>query len=182
MAALRPLAAVALLAALAGCVGGGSLSTGGLPTPGANPGSAITVNREQDGRFLSFVGPKTQHTPPFLGVPGTNYDVLRSLLDTRSGETATQIYVEDSYSGDERNWYAAQDASGKPLRFIPISKNEITCEGGCSYAEEFAASLPDALLQSSTNGLSIYFAAKSGARMTITIPAAQIRNQRAAIA
>lgn len=177
MGAIRFAVAAALLSGLAGC--GGGFST--LPTPAANPGTSIAVTREGGGRFLSFVGPKNQHHPPFLGVPSTNYDALRSLLDTSTGEAVTQLYVEDSYMGQDRSWDAAQDATGKPLRFIPISHNQITCTNGCSYAEEFAVNLPDGLLMSSRDGLTLYVTAKSGARMALTIPQAQITNQLAAI-
>jgi hypothetical protein len=172
----RPLALAALLV-LAGC---GSLSEK-LPSPAANRDSAITVTREQDGRFLSFVGPKAQHDPPFLGVPGTNVYLLRGWLDTKSGETANQLYVEDSYYGPKREWNAVSDAAGQNLRFISIRSDEITCENGCAYAEEFAAALPETLLRASTKGLSITFTAKSGGHMTITVPGARIADQLAAI-
>lgn len=179
---IRACFAALFVGSLAACVGGAMpTTTGALPTPAENPGTAITVGREQGGKFLSFVGPKMQHDPPFLGVPSTNYDLLRSWLDTRTGEVANQLYVEDSYSGPQRNWNAAQDASGQPLRFIPISNQEITCESGCSYAEEFAAALPEPLLRASTNGLVVTFTAKSGARTVIQIPGAQVAAQLAAI-
>jgi hypothetical protein len=169
---------VAALVVLSGCAVGSRES---LPTPTAHPDTAITVTHERGGRFLSFVGPKEQHDAPFLGVPGTNVSVLRSFLDTRSGEVANQLYVEDSYSGPERGWNAARDANGKDLRFIAIGKDEITCSGGCSYAEEFAAALPESLLRASPNGLTVYFYAKSGATKTIAVSAARIAEQLAAL-
>ena len=181
----RTFLAALLVSGLAACAGGTvpgtTPGTGALPTPGENPNTAITVDRVQDGKFLSFVGPKTQHDPPFLGVPNTNYDLLRSLLDTRTGEVANQLYVEDSYAGAHRDWNAAQDASGHPLRFIPISNSEITCENGCSYAEEFAAVLPEPLLRSGTGGLMITFIAKSGNHTVIQIPGSQVAAQLAAV-
>lgn len=182
--AIRAFLAFLLVSGLAACVGAGvpttSSGTAGL-TPAANPNTAITVGREQDGKFLSFVGPKTQHDPLFLGVPNTNYDLLRSWLDTRTGEVANQLYVEDSYAGAHRDWSAARDASGQPLRFIPISNSEITCEGGCSYAEEFAAALPEPLLRASTGGLMVTFVAKSGANTVIQVPGSQVAAQLAAV-
>jgi hypothetical protein len=183
-AMLRPtrLLAALLLAGLAACNGEKPVLTpASLPTPGAHPDTAITVNREQGGRFLSFVGPKTQHDPLFLGVAGTNYDTLRTLLDTRSGETVHQLFVEDSYAGTKREWFEAEDEKGQKLRFIPIGSDEITCDGGCSYAEEFAAALPDPLLRASTNGLIVTFIAKSGARTVIQIPGPQVAAQLAAV-
>lgn len=182
---LRPtstLIAAVLLAGLAACAGVQGPSVSGGPT-GPNAEGAITVAKEQNGKFLSFVGPKIQHDRPFLGVSGTNFDCLRSYLDTRSGETANQLYVEDSYVGKKREWSAASDERGQPLRFIPISSNEITCDagGGCSYAEEFAAALPEPLMRASTNGLMVTFTAKSGARTIIQVPGAQVVAQLAAV-
>src|SRR5437016_2091265 len=137
-----PIASVAaafLLAALSACAE--------LPatTPAATGPLATAVARsvEQGGKFIALVGPKRQHAEPFLGVPGTNFYALRSMIDTRNGESVHQLFVADSYFGAERNWEAARDSQGRSLRFIAISKNEITCENGCSYAEEFAAALPE---------------------------------------
>jgi hypothetical protein len=164
--------------ALSGCGGHVPFISSASEAHGDN---SIAVTREQDGRFIAFVGPKTQHDPPFLGVGGTNIDCLRSWLDTRTGEIANQLYVEDSYAGPERGWNAAQDAAGQSLRFIAIGKDEITCEGGCSYAEEFAASVPEAVMRANTGDLSVTFVAKSGERMLIRIPGEQVANQLAAI-
>ena len=88
-----------------------------------------------------------QHAEPFLGVAGTNFYTLRTWIDRRTGETVHQLYVSDSYAGPPRDWNAARDAQGRPLRFIPISKNEITCQPSCSYAEEFAAAIPSRAAQ-----------------------------------
>jgi hypothetical protein len=128
---LRTLAAGMLLAlALGGCT---------IPVPDsrlaqrstAATDNAVAMTKEQDGRFLAFVGPKQQHAPPFLDVVDTNYFTLRSWLDTKTGETAHQIYVEDSYFGAPYRWNAVHEADGGALRFIAISRNEITCEDGC---------------------------------------------------
>ena len=169
-------AAACLLAALTGCVG-----APGAPPPKVVTATGVTRSEEQGGRFIEFVGPQQPHGEPFLGVSGTNFDALRSWIDTRSGETAHQLYVEDSYFGAERNWEAAHVLGGQALRFIPISKNEITCQNGCSYAEEFAAGLPEALLRESPRGLAISFTAHSGAEQTIIVPADLIQKQLAAV-
>ena len=67
----------------------------------------VTEAREDSShRFILFIGPKAQHTPPFLGVPETNFYCLRSFVDRRTGETAHQLYVSDSYTGPERGWNA----------------------------------------------------------------------------
>ena len=150
-----------------------------LPPQTQAPGVELT--KEQNGRFIAFVSPRQQHSPPFLGVDDTNFFCLRSWLDTKSGERAYQLYVEDSYAGAERNWDAAHDAQGQKLKFILISKNEITCENGCSYAEEFAAELPEALLRASADGLSVTFTAKSGGEKTIAVSGKLIADQLAAV-
>jgi len=170
------LLAASILAALAGCAG-----LSGAPAPGIPTATGVTRATELDGRFITFVGPKRPHGEPFLGVAGTNFTALRSSIDTRTGETVHQLYVEDSYFGAERNWEAARDPSGQALRFIAISKHEISCDNGCSYAEEFAASLPEALLRKSPQGLEIAFTARSGARATIPVPGDLIATQLAAV-
>jgi hypothetical protein len=149
---------------------------------GGQLASAVARSVEQGGRFISLVGPKRQHAEPFLGVAGTNFFALRSMLDTRTGETSHQLFVEDSYFGAERKWEAARDGQGQKLRFIAISKNEITCENGCSYAEEFAAALPEPLLRANPQGLAVTFTAHSGATKTVTVPGDLVLNQLTAVA
>lgn len=176
MSRARLLAAAALLPiALAAC------GTVASAPPAAPPPGGISRTVEQGGKFIAFVGPRRQHAAPFLGVPDTNFYTLRSWLDTRSGAQAHQLYVEDSYFGKERNWNAAQLVGGAKLRFIAISKNEITCSGGCSYAEEFAADLPEALMRSNPQGLAVRFTAQSGADMTIVVPGDLVVKQFAAV-
>ena len=149
-------------------------AAGGQPT-------AIAVSTEQGGRFVGLTGPRLQHAEPFLGVSGTNFYTLRTWIDRRSGETVHQLYVADSYAGPPRDWNAARDAQGRPLRFIPISKNEITCQPSCSYAEEFAAAIPEAELRNATGGLTVTFAARSGAQKTIAVPGELVRAQVVAL-
>jgi predicted small lipoprotein YifL len=172
----KHLAAALLLLALAGC--GGSASA----PPSAQSADEVTRTVEQNGKFIELLGPRRQHDPPFLGVPGTNYDLLRSLIDTRSGDTVHQLYVEDSYFGTKREWNAAHAAAGTQLRFVPISLNQISCDNGCSYAEEFGTDLPEALLRASPQGLAVTFTAKSGAKLTIAVPGDLIEKQLAAAA
>ena len=160
---------------LAGC---GNLA--GI-SPAAQPANAVTRSQEQGGRFVTLAGPRLQHAEPFLGVADTNFYLLRSMIDTRTGEIAHQLYVEDSYFGAERGWNAARDMTGQPLRFIAIGKNQITCETGCSYAEEFAAALPEALLRASPQGLTVVFTARSGAEKTIAVPGELVAKQVAAV-
>jgi hypothetical protein len=174
-------AAATLLAALSACAEmPGNTTT--LATSGGQLATAVTHSVEQGGRFIALVGPRRQHAEPFLGVPGTNFNALRSMMDTRTGETAHQLYVEDSYFGAERNWEAARDSRGQTLRFIAISKNEITCDNGCSYAEEFAAALPETLLRESPQGFTVTFTAHSGAEKAIAVPGDLVANQLTAIA
>ncbi|HEX3862732.1 MAG TPA: hypothetical protein VHY35_13655 [Stellaceae bacterium] len=171
--AVRFLLPVLLLTGLAGC--------GVAPVPRPILQNDVSRSTEQDGRFIALVGPRRQHDEPFLGVPSTNIYALRSWVDTRNGQTVDQLYVESSYFGDERNWDTARDATGQELRFIPISKNEITCSGGCSYAEEFAAALPEPLLRAGIGGLQVSFTAKSGASKMIFVPGDLVAKQLAAV-
>jgi hypothetical protein len=156
------------------------------PESAAQPktaGDAQIVAARQDplSRFIGVIGARAQHAPPFLGVRETNFYCLRSFVDRQTGEIRHQLYVSDSYSGAQRGWNAARDGAGHPLRFVEIGRDEITCDGGCSYAEEFAASLPDNELRASPRGLAVTFAARSGAEKTIFVPGEQIAKQLAAV-
>ena len=143
---------------------------------------AVAPAREDTSpRFVGLIGTRAQHAPPFLGVPETNFYCLRSFLDRQTGETRDQLYVSDSYSGPERHWDAARDGAGRALRFLEITRHEITCDGGCSYTEEFAADIPESELRANPNGLKVTFNAHSGAEKTITISGSQITAQLAAV-
>lgn len=163
-----------LCAGLAGCE---ALELGGPP-----PVAGVSQREVAGGKFIAIVAPRRQYAAPFLGVAGTNIDVLRSWIDRRTGEEVNQLYVEDSYVGAERNYDAARDATGQGLRFVPISRNEIVCGHGCSYAEEFAAALPTALLAAHGQGLTVIFTAKSGPPLTIEVPGELVQKQLTAVA
>jgi len=139
-------------------------------TPPAGAPPNIELTKQQGGRFIAFTGPQLQHTGPFLGVSDTNFFLLRSWLDNKTGEVAHQVYVEDSYYGGPFNWTGAHDADNAPLKFIAISRNEISCEQGCSYADEFAAALPDSYLKSHQDGLAVTFTAGNGKALTVKVP------------
>jgi hypothetical protein len=173
----RPSAAAVLLSmALTACAQVRS------PEGPAQPGAvAAPAPDDLSPRFIGVIGTRAQHAPPFLGVPETNFYCLRSFVDRQTGETQHQLYVSDSYSGTERRWNAARDGTGHPLRFIEIGRNEITCEGGCSYLEEFAAAIPESELRSSPKGLEITFTDRSGAEKTIAVSGNQITSQLAAV-
>ena len=148
--------------------------------PAAGP-LVIEVREDSSQRFITFTGPKAQHAPRFLKIPETNFYCLRSFVDRRTGETAHQLYVTDSYSGAERGWNAARDSTGAALPFVPIGRNEISCDAGCSYAEEFAANLPESALRTSLDGLAVTFSSSSGDEKTILISGARIAAQLAAV-
>jgi hypothetical protein len=139
-----------------------------LPPP--REASGVTLTKEQGGRFIAFVGPRLQHTAPFLGVSDTNYFALRSWLDNKTAELAHQLYVEDSYYGGPYLWDGAQDGDGRPLHFIAIGHNEISCDGGCAYADEFAAELPDDYLRAHQAGFAVTFTAPGGKKLAVTVP------------
>lgn len=167
------LAAACCAAVLAGCVQ--------LPAPPAGPATAEPVANNLSARFIGIVGPRQQHDPPFLDIPYTNFYVLRSFLDRQTSDTVHQLYVTDSYFGVERGWDAAHDGAGDALPFTHIGTDKIACETGCAYAEEFAATLPEAVLRASPLGLAVTFAARSGATLTINLAAPQIASQLAAV-
>jgi len=150
--------------------------------PGSGTARPVVLAREDlSPDFVEFIGPKAQHAPPFLDIPGTNFYCLRSFLDRRTGAATHQLYVSDSYFGTERGWNAARDSAGTQLPFVPVSRDEIACEDRCSYAEEFAATLPDGEMRANPNGVTVTFAARSGAEKIVRISGEQIAAQLAAV-
>jgi hypothetical protein len=173
----RPSAVTILLGmALTAC------APAGPPEGPAQPNAvAAPAPDDPSPRFIGVIGTRAQHAPPFFGVPETNFYCLRSFLDRQTHEVQHQLYVSDSYSGAERHWNAARNDGGRSLRFIEIGRSEITCEGGCSYLEEFAASIPEGELRTNPQGLTVTFSAKSGAEKRISLSGAQISAQLAAV-
>jgi hypothetical protein len=150
-----------------------------LPPQPTGPGVELT--KQQDGRFIGFVGQKQQHTAAFLGVEETNFFALRSWYDNKTSEAAHQLYIEDSYYGGPFKWDGVHDADGRTLKFIPISRNLITCEEGCSYADEFAAELPEDYLRAHKAGVAVIFTASDGKTLPVNVPGDLITAQLNAV-
>ena len=171
----RSLLAATLGVALTACAQLTPEETAATGTP------VVAARQDSSSRFVAFVGQKAQHAPPFLDIPGTNFYCLRSFVDLQTGEAAHQLYVSDSYFGAERGWNVARDSAGSPLQFVQISSDEISCDAGCSYVEEFAAILPESKLRASPGGLAVTFLSPSGDEKTIVISGERIAAQLAAI-
>ena len=177
---VRAIAAATLAMVLVGC--SQAPPPEGAAEPSTTPDAVAAPTSENASlRFIGLIGTKAQHAPPFLGVPQTNFYCLRSFVDRRTGETRHQLYVSDSYSGAEHHWNAARDDEGRPLRFIEIGRHQITCEGDCSYVEEFAATIPESELRAHPQGFALTFTASSGAEKRIVVSSAQISGQFAAL-
>ena len=146
-------------------------------------GSAVAVREDLSGRYLALIGPKAQHDPPYLDTPGTNFFCLRSFIEQQTGASAHQLYVASSYDA-KRDWDAAHDGARQTLKFIPISRYKIACdsEDNCSYAEEFAAAIPESELRQNPRGFSVTFTDRAGDAQTIAVSADQIAAQLAALA
>jgi hypothetical protein len=176
---IRHLTAAAVLLTLGGCA---MLAPAPTPLPPQKGAESVEITKQQNGRFIAFVSPRLQHTEPFLGVAGTNFFALRSWLDTKTGEAAHQLYVADSYYGGPYRWDGAHGSDNRPLRFIAVGRNEIICEAGCSYFDEFAAALPEDLLKSHQNGLAVTFTANNnGKSLTIDVPGKVVTEELAAV-
>jgi hypothetical protein len=175
-----PLAATAaMVLVLAACAPLQPAAPG--PAAATTSPAGVTTKTEQGGRYLVVIGPRQQHAEPFFGIADTNYYALRSLIDRTTGQTSQQLFVEDSYVGPERHWDAAHDGWGQTLRFTPISHNKLACESGkCSYADEFAAAIPEPELRGSPRGMEVTFTDKAGDTKTIKVPGHLIAIQLAA--
>jgi hypothetical protein len=149
---------------------------------GTATGSAVTVREDLSGRYLALIGPPAQHDAPYLDTPQTNFFCLRSFIDQKTGASAHQLYVASSYDA-KRDWDAAHDGAGQKLRFIPISRYKIACNrnDNCSYAEEFAAAIPESELRQNPGGLSVTFTDPAGDAQTIAVSSGQISAQLAAL-
>lgn len=150
-----------------------------LPPQPQAPG--VELIKMQSGRFVAFVGERRQHTAKFLDVDDTNFFTLRSWYDNKTGEAAHQLYIADSYFGPPQKWYGVHDANNMTLKFIPISRNEITCENGCSYADEFAAELSEDYLRAHKDGLTVIFISSDGKNLPVNVPADLVGAQLAAV-
>lgn len=175
--------AAVLLGGVAGACAPLTPPAGPGPAPVAATGApAVAVREHVSGRFIALIGPRAQHDRPYLGTPDTNFFCLRSFIDRQSGDARHQLYVAASYDR-ERDWDAAHDAAGQPLTFIPISRYEIACDGPgkCSYAEEFAATIPEGELRGNPRGLAVSFVDRAGDAETIDVSGEQIAAQLAAV-
>ena len=76
---------------------------------------------------------------------------------------------------------AARDEAGHPLRFLEISRDQITCDSGCAYLEEFAADIPENELRTNPEGLRVIFSAGSGEEKTLIVSGGQITAQLAVV-
>jgi hypothetical protein len=168
----------ALAAAFLGLATAGCAANAPAPAPaaaGAPKAPAVVVRDDLSPRYIEFIGPKILFAKPFLDVPDTNYFALRSWLDRKTGAVEHQLYVSESYVGARRMWLGARDGEGDALPVVAISSHEIACQPSCSYADEFAATLPDALLRKSLGGLAVTFSAKGGSVKTIVVPGAVVK-------
>ena len=148
----------------------------------ANPqAQGVELTKQQGGRFIAMVGPRRQHTAEFLGVSDTNYFTLRSWLDNKTQDTAHQLYIEDSYYGGPFKWDGVHDGDKKTLKFIPISRNQITCDEGCAYADEFAAELSEDYLRAHQGGFSAVFTSSDGKILPVNVPGELVTTQLAAL-
>jgi hypothetical protein len=175
----RGIAAALFGAALAAC----TPMTPPAGSAAATGAGAVAVREHLSGRYIALIGPAAQHDPPYLDTPETNFFCLRSFVDRQTGESVHQLYVAASYDA-KRDWDAARDGAGQALVFIPISRYEIACDGknNCSYAEEFAATIPENELRQNLKGFSVTFTDRAGDTQTITVSADQIAAQLAALA
>ncbi|HXC88528.1 MAG TPA: hypothetical protein VNV18_00055 [Stellaceae bacterium] len=180
----RGLVVAAVGAALASCAPlAPPAGTATTSSTAAGP-AAVAVREHLSGRYLALIGPKAQHDAPYLDTPETNFFCLRSFVDRQTGETAHQLYVTASYDAN-RDWDSAHDGAGQKLEFMSISRYKIACQGGdkdCSYAEEFAAGLPESELRQNPAGFSVVFTDQAGDKETIAVSAQQIAAQLTALA
>ena len=67
------------------------------------------------------------------------------------------------------------------MPFVSLGRDEITCDNGCSYVEEFAVTLPESELRANSGDLPITFVARSGHEKAILVSGERIVAQLAAV-
>ena len=109
---------------------------------------------------------------------------LRSWVGKQSGVTTTQLYVSNQYSASSWKFFdVAADQDSTSLAFSQISRDVLTCQGGCKYDEEFGADIPQAALEKyAATGYQVKFSAHDGSSLVVTVTPQQISQQLAAIA
>jgi len=80
-------------------------------------------------------------------------------------------------------WSRANTQDAQQLEFVSIRRAVISCGSytGCSYSEDFGATIPDTILKARLDGFSVKFYAQTGKEMVITLTSQQIRQQLKAI-
>jgi hypothetical protein len=151
------------------------------PAPQIPPEPPLPTVKVEDSQFepaAKFTGIAVTY-----GGMGENAYFLRSWVHKTTGHVQHQLYVADSYEGSWALWNAANSQTAQSLEFIPISRKVVSCGAysRCSYAEDFAVTIPDAMLREHQDGLAVKFYAKSGREMVLKLTARQIRRQLMAI-
>lgn len=74
---------------------------------------------------------------------------IRSWLPRNGGQPSHQIYVSDLYRDYSwRFWNRANDDHARPLRFVSIDREVITCSDSiCSFSEDFGIAVADSTLR-----------------------------------
>ena len=106
--------------------------------------TAVALSTRQGGRFDRCLTDRAGSMPSrFSASPRPTSIACAAAIDRRNRRDRTTSFTcPTAIPARARGWNAARDARGRPLRFIPISQDEITCQPSCSYAEEFAAAIP----------------------------------------
>jgi hypothetical protein len=123
----------------------------------------------------------------FLGIPaGDDYTVyeLRSSVDKTKGTVLHVLYVSDFYKDFSWvSWSRANSEDAQSLQFFSFRSEVINCEyNRCSYSETFGAIIPDIMLKSHQDGLSVKFYGKGGHEKVLTLTSQPIREQLKVIA
>jgi hypothetical protein len=151
-------------------------TTGSSSSPSL--GTSVQVENSQFESFVKFQGIEERY-------PGSEFNsyLLRSWVNKTNNQAKHQLYVSNYYNGSWTVWVNANSQDAQPLEFVSISRDVIFCgaDTGCSYSEQFGATIPDTMLKTHQDGFSVKFYAKTGKEMVITLTSQQIRQQLKAI-
>jgi len=147
------------------------------PQSGPRISSSVVVQDTQFDKDITFIGIEDTHGPALMNIAPNTYKI-RSWVNKETRAVTHQLYVTHYYDGNWIFWNSASDQDAKSLQFSSISREVISCRGGCTYSEVFGAMISDRdLRQRKDSGYSVRFRARAGADKVIFISQRQISAQ-----
>lgn len=144
----------------------------------------VQIKDDQFERSATIVG-----IDVVTGLNDENYHryFLRSWVDKQTFAVTHQLYVNLHYRGDWKFFRSVSSQDAKPLKFIRVRRDVITCREsgyyGCWHVEDFGAIIDHRTLQEHRDvGYSVKFHSRfAGDELIIAVSSEQIQRQLDAV-